>query len=29
MNLKFIAESLIDTFNIAGKESIRLYDRRS
>ena len=24
--LKFIAERLIDTFNLAGKESMRLYD---
>ena len=25
--LKIIAESLIDTFNIAGKESIELFDK--
>ena len=25
--LKFIAENLIETFNIAGEESIKLYDQ--
>ena len=25
-DLKFLAENLIDTFNFAGKESIRLYE---